>query len=127
MFLTQDQQHTDFADTLGGRIVNAREAQDLTTSQLAGRMGIRTETLHDWETDRAEPQSNRLTTLAGMLNVSPAWLRTGAGDHPNNAPDEAEMMHIRESVIRIREQVQTLVEELEQLQSRLETAESDQA
>jgi len=127
MLLTENQQHTEFADTLGGRIVNAREAQDLSASQLAGRMGIRTETLHDWETDRAEPQSNRLTTLAGMLNVSPAWLRTGSGDRPDGAPDEAEMMHIRDSVVRIREQVLTLVEELEQLQRRLEAAESDQA
>jgi transcriptional regulator with XRE-family HTH domain len=127
MFLTEDNEHSGSADTLGGRIVYAREAQDLTTSQLARRMGVKTETLHDWETDRAEPRSNRLLTLAGMLNVSPTWLLTGAGESPVDSLTETEMMHIRESVVRMREQVLTLVEELEQLQKRLESYESYQA
>jgi len=127
MFLTEDNEHSGSADTLGGRIVYAREAQDLTTSQLARRMGVKTETLHDWETDRAEPRSNRLLTLAGMLNVSPTWLLTGAGESPVDSLTETEMMHIRESVVRMREQVLTLVEELEQLQQRLESYESYQA
>ena len=127
MFLTEDNEHSGSADTLGGRIVYAREAQDLTTSQLARRMGVKTETLNDWETDRAEPRSNRLLTLAGMLNVSPTWLLTGAGESPVDSLTETEMMHIRESVVRMREQVLTLVEELEQLQKRLESYESYQA
>ena len=124
MFLTEDKDHSGSADTLGGRIVYAREAQELTTSQLARRLGIKTETLHDWETDRAEPRSNRLLTLAGMLNVSPTWLLTGAGEAPVDTLTETEMMHIRESVERIREQVMTVVDELEQLQKRLESYES---
>jgi transcriptional regulator with XRE-family HTH domain len=124
MFLTEDKDHSGSADTLGGRIVYAREAQELTTSQLARRLGIKTETLHDWETDRAEPRSNRLLTLAGMLNVSPTWLLTGAGEAPIDALTETEMMHIRDSVERMREQVMTVVDELEQLQKRLESYES---
>ena len=126
MFLTEDNEHSGSADTLGGRIVYAREAQDLTTSQLARRMGVKTETLHDWETDRAEPRSNRLLTLAGMLNVSPTWLLTGAGESPVDSLTETEMMHIRDSVVRMREQVLTLADELEQLQKRLESYESYQ-
>ncbi len=127
MFLTEDNEHSGSADTLGGRIVYAREAQDLTTSQLARRMGVKTETLQGWETDRAEPRSNRLLTLAGMLNVSPTWLLTGAGESPVDSLNETEMMHIRDSVVRLREQVLTLGEELEQLQKRLESYESYQA
>ena len=53
MFLTEDKDHSGAEDTLGGRIVYAREALDLTTAQLARRLGVKTETLHDWETDRA--------------------------------------------------------------------------
>ncbi len=124
MFLKEDKEHSGSADTLGGRIVYAREAQELTTSQLARRMGIKTETLHDWETDRAEPRSNRLLTLAGMLNVSPTWLLTGAGEAPIDALTETEMMHIRESVERMREQILTVADELEQLRRRLDTYES---
>ena len=127
MFLTEDKNHSGSGDTLGGRIVYAREAQNLTTSQLARRMGVKTDTLHDWETDRAEPRSNRLLTLAGMLNVSPTWLLTGAGESPVDALTETEMMHIRDAVVRMREQVLTLVDELENLQERLESYESYQA
>ena len=127
MFLTEDKEHTGSGDTLGGRIVYAREAQNLTTSQLARRMGVKTDTLQDWETDRAEPRSNRLLTLAGMLNVSPTWLLTGAGESPVDGLTETEMMHIRDSIVRMREQVLTLVDELEKLQERLESYESYQA
>ena len=127
MFLTEDNEHSGSADTLGGRIVYAREAQDLTTSQLARRMGIKTDTLHDWETDRAEPRSNRLLTLAGMLNVSPTWLLTGAGGAPVDALTETEMMQIRDSVVRMREQLIAVADELERLQRRLESYESYRA
>jgi DNA-binding transcriptional regulator YiaG len=115
MFLTEDNGHNASADTLGGRIVLAREDQHLSTSQLARRMGIQTETLRNWETGRKEPRSNRLMTLAGMLNVSPVHSLT-----------ETEMMHIRDSVIRIREHLQTVFDELEYLQKRLESYESFQ-
>jgi transcriptional regulator with XRE-family HTH domain len=124
MFLTEDRELAGLSDTLGGRIVNAREAQDLTTSQLARRMGIKAETLNEWETDRAEPQSNRLLTLAGMLDVTPAWLLTGAGEGPLDSPTEAEIGQIRDSVDNMREQVLTLADELEQLQRRLESYDS---
>ena len=127
MFLTEDKEHSGSEDTLGGRIVYAREAQDLTTSQLARRMGIKTETLQEWETDRAEPRSNRLLTLAGMLNVSPTRLLTGAGESPVDALTETEMMHIRESIERMREQVLAVADELEQLRKRLDSYESYQA
>ena len=127
MFLTEDRAHPGSFDTLGGRIVNAREAQDLTTSELADRMGIQTETLDKWETDRAEPQSNRLRTLADVLEVSPAWLLTGAGEGPVESVSEAEMTHIRDSVDSMREQVLTLAEQLEQLQKRLDSYDSDQS
>ena len=124
MFLTEDKEHSASADTLGARIVLAREDQHLSTSQLARRMGIQTETLRNWETGRKQPRSNRLMTLAGMLNVSPTWLLTGAGEGPVDSLTETEMMHIRDSVIRIREHLRTVYGELEHLQQRLESYES---
>ena len=126
MFLTENNENAMSADTLGERIVLAREDQDLSTSQLARRMGIQTETLRNWETGRKEPRSNRLMTLAGMLNVSPTWLLTGAGEGPVDSLTETDMMHIRDSVVRIREHLQNVSDELEQLQKRLESYESFQ-
>jgi transcriptional regulator with XRE-family HTH domain len=90
-------------------------------------MGIKAETPNDWETDRAEPQSNRLQALAGILDVSPNWLLTGAGDDPFDSLTETELAQIRDSVDNMREQVLTLADELEQLQRRLESYESWQS
>ena len=126
MYLKKDTEHSDAADTLGGRIVNARDSQNLSTAQLARRIGVKTETVHGWETDRSEPRSNRLLTLAGILNVSPTWLLTGAGESPVEGLDETEMMHIRASVERVRQQVLTIADELEQLQDRLDSYQSYQ-
>lgn len=123
MFLNEQD---DQSDTLGGRLVRAREAQDLTTSQFARRLGVKTETLHAWETDRAEPRSNRLLTLAGMLNVSPTWLLTGSGESPVDALTETEMMHIRSTVNRLREQALAIADELRKLSQRLDSYQSFQ-
>lgn len=124
MYLTKDEEHAGSDDTLGGRIVYAREQQELTTAQLARRVGVKTETLQGWESDRSEPRSNRLLTIAGMLNVSPTWLLTGAGESPADTLNETELMHLRSSIDRMHEQVLTIAEELEQLKTRLESYES---
>jgi len=106
-------------DTLGGRIVHARESQELTTSQLARRIGVKTSTMHAWETDRSEPRPNRLLTLAGLLNVSPTWLLTGVGTSPVDTLTESEMQHILESIQRLRERATRLASDLESLEERL--------
>lgn len=69
-------------DTMGGRISRAREDMQITSSQLARRLGVKSNTVRDWENDRAEPRANRVVMLAGMLGVSPTWLLTGFGDAP---------------------------------------------
>ncbi len=66
-------------DTLGGRLIKAREAAGLTTAQLARRLGVKTKTMANWESDRSEPRANRLNMLAGILGVSTTWLLVGHG------------------------------------------------
>jgi len=124
MFLNDSDDGSAFEDTLGGRIVHAREAQDLTTSQLARRLGVKTSTLHGWENDRSEPRPNRLLTLAGILNVSPTWLLIGDGTSPTDVMSETEMMHIRGTVERLRDQALSLASELQQLKDRLDVYQS---
>jgi len=84
---------TGDGDTLGGRISRARDAANLSTKELASKLGVRGETISSWERDRAEPRANRLFMLAGVLGVTPAWLITGigrapAGDAVGSAGDE---------------------------------------
>ena len=70
---------TDETATFGDRLALAREAAGLDLAQLAHRLGVRPETLRNWEEDRAEPRANRLQMLAGMLDVSLVWLISGQG------------------------------------------------
>ncbi len=66
--------------TFGDRVAGAREACSMTQAQLARRIGVKRATLAAWEEDRSEPRANKLSMLAGLLNVSIMWLLTGEGD-----------------------------------------------
>jgi transcriptional regulator with XRE-family HTH domain len=68
------------ATTFGDRVAGAREAAGMSQKQLAGRLGIKLETLQSWENDLSEPRANKLQMLAGLVNVSIMWLLEGVGD-----------------------------------------------
>ena len=73
--------------TFGDRVAGAREAGGMSQAQLARRLGVKTATLSAWEDDLSEPRANKLSMMAGLLNVSIVWLLTGEGD---GAPAPAE-------------------------------------
>lgn len=75
--------YSDAAATFGDRLALAREAMGLGQAQLAHRLGIKLQTLRNWEEDRSEPRANRLQMLAGLLNVSMVWLMSGQGRPPS--------------------------------------------
>jgi len=66
--------------TFGDRVAAARGAAGMTQAVLARRLGIRLATLRAWENDLSEPRANRLSMLAGLLNVSMMWLINGEGE-----------------------------------------------
>jgi transcriptional regulator with XRE-family HTH domain len=72
--------YSEDAATFGDRLALARESQNLTQEHLAKRLGLRVQTIQNWEFDRSEPRANKLQMLAGFLNVSMVWLLTGEGD-----------------------------------------------
>ncbi|SFE47628.1 Helix-turn-helix [Sulfitobacter brevis] len=76
------------AATFGDRVAAAREQADMTQAVLAKRLGVRLATLRGWEDDLSEPRANRLSMLAGLLNVSMMWLINGEGEGIS-APDTA--------------------------------------
>ena len=65
------------ATTMGSRIEQARGEQGWSLRQLATRIGVKPATLESWERDRSAPRSNKLVTLAGLLNVPVMWLLEG--------------------------------------------------
>ncbi|MGB7317427.1 MAG: helix-turn-helix transcriptional regulator [Planktotalea sp.] len=77
------------AATFGDRLAAAREHENMSQAQMARRLGIKASTLRSWEEDLSEPRANRLSMIAGILNVSMMWLLNGEGEGLD-APHEAE-------------------------------------
>ena len=65
--------------TFGDRLVAAREKSNLSQQDLEKRLGVKSSTIKSWEHDNSEPRANRLSMLAGLLNVSITWLISAEG------------------------------------------------
>ncbi|MFK7941022.1 MAG: multiprotein-bridging factor 1 family protein [Roseovarius sp.] len=80
--------HDDWYDpeatTFGDRLSGAREDLGMSQEVFAKRLGVKIKTLKAWEDDLSEPRANRLSIMAGMLNVTLRWLLTGEGDGPGD-------------------------------------------
>ena len=63
--------------SLGERIAKTRQDNGVSTADLAKRMGVKKDTVENWEAGRSEPRPNKLMQLAGVLDVSLLWLMTG--------------------------------------------------
>jgi len=94
--------------TTGDRIRRAREAMGLSSAQLARRLGVKTQTLAMWESDRSEPRSNRLLMLSGLLNVSPSWLLVGRGTAPVEDQMTSEMRTLRSELKLLRAEIDAI-------------------
>ncbi|WP_435310407.1 helix-turn-helix domain-containing protein [Primorskyibacter sedentarius] len=77
--------------TFGDRVAAAREAANMTQKELAKRLGVKLSTLESWEADTSEPRANRLSMMAGLMNVSIMWLLNGDGEGVEAPEDEVEM------------------------------------
>lgn len=118
--------------TFGDRVAAARDAAGMTQTQLARRLGVKKSTVVGWENDLSEPRANKLSMMAGLLNVSIVWLLTGEGEgtEPPSEGDELsgdlagllielrslrqEMRDGAERVARIEKRVRTLIEQEKQ-------------
>jgi transcriptional regulator with XRE-family HTH domain len=67
------------ATTFGDRLAGAREAAGMSQAELSKRLGVKLKTLKSWEDDLSEPRANKLSMIAGLLNVSLLWLLSGEG------------------------------------------------
>lgn len=85
---TKDGWYDPNATTFGDRVAGAREQAGMSQADLAKRLGVKLKTLKAWEDDLSEPRANKLSMMAGLLNVSLLWLLSGDGPGPD-APGEA--------------------------------------
>ncbi|MEM6355304.1 MAG: helix-turn-helix transcriptional regulator [Pseudomonadota bacterium] len=117
---------SDGAATFGDRVALAREAQGLSQAQLARQLGLRLETVQNWEGDRSEPRANKLQMLAGFLNVSMVWLMTGEGEggpayEPGDMSDPGDLATILAEIAALRVKQMRIAEQMGRLEKRLRT------
>lgn len=63
----------------------------MTQAELAKRLGVKLKTLKGWENDLSEPRANKLSMMAGLLNVSLLWLLSGEGEGPDGPGEDREL------------------------------------
>jgi transcriptional regulator with XRE-family HTH domain len=115
--------------TFGDRLAGAREHTGMTQAQMAERLGVEHATLEAWEDDMAEPRANRLSMMAGLLNVSMTWLINGTGHgldgplHLTEQPDSTRDMLLE--IRAIRSEMMRSAERLARLEKRLRATQLD--
>lgn len=87
----QDAYFSNDNATFGDRVAAARESLGLTQTEFAKKLGVKLKTVRGWEDDVDEPRANRLSMMAGMLNVSMRWLLTGEGEGLGAPEGEVEL------------------------------------
>lgn len=109
--------------TFGDRLAAARDSTGMSQAQLAKRLGIKPGTLRAWENDLSEPRANRLSMMAGLLNVSIMWLLNGEGDGLDAPEDDIPLTSdVNDILIEIRDlraQVLASAEKLGRLEKKL--------
>ncbi|WP_187430467.1 hypothetical protein ROLI_006310 [Roseobacter fucihabitans] len=112
--------------TFGDRVAAAREVAEMTQAQLARRLGVRVATLRSWENDLSEPRANRLSIMAGLLNVSMMWLINGQGEGLDAPMEEASLPASATEILNemrdLRADMQARVEQLGRLEKKLRAA-----
>lgn len=65
------------AKTIGKRIYNQRTSLLLSQGFLADHLGLTTETIINWETEKSVPFADQLVQLANILHSDVLWLISG--------------------------------------------------
>lgn len=72
--------------SIGDRIKLAREAADISKSELARRIGVHPSACIQWESpEGTHPKVEHLSAVAVVLNVGFEWLATGRGEMRRDA------------------------------------------
>lgn len=102
-------------NTLAERIQHARTASQLSVMEVSRLIAVKPDTYKHWESGSSEPRINKLTTLAGVLAVSPGWLLTGDSEQLGvmTAEEQVAMFRTRiQQLTAIQSRVQVMLDEL---------------
>lgn len=78
-------------------------------------MAVKPETYKRWEAGGREPRVNKLTTLAGVLGVSPGWLLSGDEEHISMLSNDEKIASFRQRISQlsdVQSRIQVMLDEL---------------
>ena len=75
-------------DNLKERIKALRKALDLTQQEFADKIGMKRNTVANYETGRNEPSASVISLICREFSINENWLRTGEGDMKIEIPEE---------------------------------------
>ena len=91
------------------RIKELRKALGLTQQKFADAIGVRQNTVAQYEMGRNPPNDTVITLICREFNVSEEWLRTGAGDMFQPKSRNEELFEFAAKVAEITANVEKLV------------------
>ncbi|MBL4873260.1 MAG: helix-turn-helix transcriptional regulator [Rhodobacteraceae bacterium] len=110
--------------TFGDRLEAAREAKGLTVVGLAEKIGVDERKVEAWENNVDAPRANRIHLLAGLLNVSIAWLISGEGNGTSKVTDTYERPTVVNDALgeisQLKATLSGALDKLEKLEKRLQ-------
>jgi len=66
-------------ETFGEKIRKCRKAKGLSQKKLADFLGIRYQSVQDWERDRTKPSTGKIPELCKIFDVTSTWLLSSGG------------------------------------------------
>ncbi len=109
--------------TFGDRLAAARDKTGMSQAELAKRLGVKKSTMSAWEQDLSEPRANRLSMMAGLLNVSITWLLMGEGEGIDAPNEDVSISHDMKGLLTdirdVRTQISQASDRLGRLEKRL--------
>ncbi len=87
-----DEENRDTKKERGRRIRYLRESNGLTLQELAEKIGVRYQSLREWEVGKTSPSVDNIGKLAEIFCVHPTWIWTGQG--PKNIKRSKEYISV---------------------------------
>lgn len=85
---------------MNDRIKKLRKALDLTQQKFADKLGVKRNTVGQWEIGRNEPTDAIILSICREFNVNEEWLRNGIGDMFVKIDKENQLMMWAGSVLK---------------------------
>jgi transcriptional regulator with XRE-family HTH domain len=76
------------AETLGERLRKAMRAKRVKREAIAEAAGVHINTVSQWIGDRFPPTVDKISAIASLLGVTPAWLQYGENGGPGHVGEE---------------------------------------